>query len=168
MHIGLGHISGSNYVATPGSAPTAAQLRDTKGTTLDFQAQGALGGKDISFYANYGKANAGSAARMNAYNGSRVTDRKTFIIAADYSVIPHVLSIGAAYRAANTGKSAAQNTAGAGDKDNAFTVQAVYDLYQNVALHAVYKTQSGSAYNAGGTQATAAKDLTTLMLEVAW
>lgn len=175
MHIGGGFISGTNYVVpTPGVAPVAANLRDTKGTTLDFQAQGQLGGKDISFYANYGKANAGTAGMFNAYNGTRVTDRKAYVIAVDYSVISHVLHLGAAYRNANTGRTAAQLAAGAGDKQNAFTVQAVYDLYQNVALHLVHSMQSGSAYNVGGTQAAAmaaggvGKNMTTFMLEAAW
>ncbi|MDP4027599.1 MAG: hypothetical protein Q8P42_01320 [Gallionella sp.] len=41
---------------------------------------------------------------------------------------------------------------------------------QNVALHAACKTQSGSTYNAGGTQggAAVAKDVIVPMLEAAW
>ena len=48
--------------------------------------------------------------------------------------------------------------------DDAMTVTAVYDLYQNVALHANYSTYSGSAYNAPGS----VTNLLTLMLEAAW
>ena len=87
--------------------------------------------------------------------GSRLSASTT--IGADYSVIPHVLSIGAAYRNATNGGAATANG------DNAWTVQAVYDLYQNVALHANYSKMSGSAHTA-----TSQNNLTTLMLEMAW
>jgi hypothetical protein len=168
MLVGGSFYSGSNYVAVA-AAPVAANLRETKATALDLQAQGQLGGKDISFYANYAKV-PGSAvgATANLWNAA-VTDEKAFVIAADYSVIPHVLSLAASYRSANDG-----GAVGVPDKNNAVTLQAVYDLYQNVALHAVHTMQSGSAYGVTGTRAAnmlaggAGKNLTTLMLEVAW
>ena len=85
-------------------------------------------------------------------------DRKATTIGVDYSVIPHLLHIGAAYRTADTG--AAANVNG----DDAWTIQAIYDLYQNVALHAYYMSYSGSSRNAANAQ----KNETMLMLEAAW
>ena len=182
MHIGAGIINGSNYQLQTGSSiVTLGQRVDVKAHTLDFQAQGQLGGKDTSFYINYAKAPASTtgctapvvgtvapAIPCNMYN-TKATDRKAWVIAGDYSVIPHVLSIGAAYRNAHDG-----GTAGQADQNNAFTITAVYDLYQNVALHLNHMMQSGNAWNTGGTQAgnlaanKNGKNLTTFMLEASW
>jgi len=188
LHIGAGFINGSNYQLQTGNVPvTLGQKVDVKGQTLDFQAQGQLGGKDTSFYINYAKAPASTtgctapaagavapAIPCNMYNATGVTDKTAWVIAGDYSVIQHTLSIGAAYRMATDSKTAAQQTAGAGDKNNAFTVTAVYDMYQNVALHLNHTMQSGNAWNAGGTQVgnlavnKNGKNMTTLMLEASW
>ena len=169
MHIGAGFVSGDNYQTAGDVAATAADLKQVKGHTFDFQAQGQLGGKDTSFYFNYAKTPGTAAgARVNYYN-TKATDKKAWIIAGDYSVIPHVLSIGGGYRNANDG-----GNIGQADKNNAVFVTAVYDLYQNVALHLNHTMQSGNAYNTGGTKAGnmavggAGKNVTTLMLEAAW
>lgn len=169
MHIGAGFVSGDNYATDGDVVATAADLKQVKGHTLDFQAQGQLGGKDTSFYFNYAKAPGTAAgARVNYYN-TKATDKKAWVIAGDYSVMPHVLSLGAGYRNAHDG-----GAVGQADKNNAFFVTAVYDLYQNVALHLNHTMQSGSAYNVGGTKAGnmlvggAGKNVTTLMLEASW
>ena len=158
MVVGLGKMSGSSY------SNIALAKVDTDQTFFDFQAQGEVAGKELGVYFQHAKAPAGQGV-SNAYNGSVCAvgavcnpDRKATTIGADYTVIPHALSIGAAYRQADTGGAAATNG------DDAWTVTAVYDLYQNVAFHLNYSSYSGSAHNA----ATSVKNLTTLMLEAAW
>ena len=169
LHIGAGFVSGDNYATAGDVVATAADLKQVKGQTLDFQAQGQLGGKDTSFYVNYAKAPGTAVGGRANYFNNRVTDKKAWVIAGDYSVIPHVLSIGAGYRNAHDG-----GNAGQADTNNAFFITGVYDLYQNVALHLNHTMQSGSAYNVGGTKAGnmvaggAGKNVTTLMLEAAW
>lgn len=179
MVVGAGSMSGTSGT---GAFTTAANIVETRQTFFDFQAQGEVGGKELSVYAQHASAPAapGAAAvaaavgapakaaataanvaagiaSTNSYN-SGINTRKAWTIGADYSVIPHVLSIGAAYRNAKNG--GAVNA----DGDNAVTVTAVYDLVQNVALHLNYSSYSGSSRNAVGAQ----KNLTTFMLEAAW
>ena len=154
MVVGLGKMSGSSF-----SNITAAKL-DTDQTFFDFQAQGEVAGKELGVYFQHAKAPRTLAG--NAYSGAAGgvgnPDKKATTIGADYTVIPHALSIGAAYRNADSGAAATVNG------DDAWTVTAVYDLYQNVAFHLNYSSYSGSAHNAVG----AVKNLTTLMLEAAW
>jgi hypothetical protein len=171
MHIAVGQASGTSY------NDAAATKMETKGTVADFQAQGALGEMETSFYAQYATVPAGasaSAGSTSLWGGSRVTAKKAITLGGDFTVIPHTLTVGAAYRIANTGVTAAQQAAGAGDKDNSLTFTAIYDLFQNVALHINHSMRSGSSYNSTGTNAGATapggsgKTLTTLMLEAAW
>jgi len=160
MVVGLGKSSGTSYSGA-GVLPL-----DTDQTFFDFQAQGEVGGKELGVYFQHAKAPA--TVNGNDYNPAGVVgnpDKKATTIGADYSVIPHVLSIGAAYRNADNGAAATVNGS------DAWTVTAVYDLYQNVALHANYSSYSGSAHNlAAGVARTnaTAKSLLTLMLEAAW
>ena len=158
MVVGLGKMSGSSAnISGAGTTQTAVQTV-TDQTFFDFQAQGEVGGKELAVYAQHSKAPMTAiVGAQSAYNKKNVTDKKATTIGVDYSVIPHVLSIGAAYRNATNGGAATANG------DNAWTVQAVYDLYQNVALHANYSKMSGSAHTA-----TSQNNLTTLMLEMAW
>ena len=152
MVLGAGRMSGSSF-----SNGLSAEVV-TDQTFFDFQAQGEVGGKELSVYAQHSKAPMTAVVgAVSAYNVRNVTDRKAWTLGVDYSVIPHALSIGAAYRNAESGAVATANG------DNAWTVQAVYDLYQNVALHAVYSKMSGSAHTA-----TTENNLLTLMLEMAW
>jgi len=111
-------------------------------TGFDVQAHGAFAGMETGLY--FTNASIG--------NGSKV---KATTFGADVTVIPHALSLGAAYRA---------GTNGTGKSDNAVTLTAVYDLVQNVALHANYSMYSGDAYTAAGVS----KSLFTGMLEAAW
>jgi hypothetical protein len=178
MHIGIGKASGTSWVSGGGVAPATHSQVKTEGTVVDFQGQGAIGEMETSVYAQYAVAPKSSGAIANQFNGRDGTDRKAITVGADFSVIPHTLHVGAAYRVANTGLTVAQQTAGAGDKDNSLTITAVYDLFQNVALHANYSMRNGSSYDAGGTNdattvnpvtgAKGAKNLMTLMLEAAW
>ena len=162
MVVGLGKMSGSSYssldIGTP-LVPAIIGKLDTDQTFFDFQAQGEVGGKELGVYFQHAKAPRTLAG--NAYSGAAGgvgnPDKKATTIGADYTVIPHALSIGAAYRNADSG--AAANANG----DNAWTVTAVYDLYQNVAFHANYSKYNGSAHTAA-----TVNNLLTLMLEAAW
>ncbi len=155
---GVGNMSGSSF---DGGLEVA-----TEQTFVDFQAHGEVGGMEAGVYAQYATAPV-NTAMTNVYNITQsagvtidgVTDRKAMTIGADFTVIPHVLSLGAAYRMAENGLAANVNG------DDAITLNVVYDLHQNVALHAIYSTYSGSYYDANPTKAT---NLLTLMLEAAW
>lgn len=130
-------------VATPVDASAESYTMTKEAATgVDVQAHGAIAGMETGLY--FANASIG--------NGSKV---KATTFGADVTVVPHTLSLGAAYRA---------GTNGAGKSDNAVTLTAVYDLVQNVALHANYSMYSGDAYSAAGT----AKSLFTGMLEAAW
>lgn len=171
MHIGLGISSGTNWRgATPAgvtvttlgavtAVPSTSGVQvDTKATVLDFQGQTQLAGKDFSLYASYAKAPGQAAATVikNMWNAN-VNSKTAWAIGADYSVIPNVLHLGGSILRGDNGTALGFN------KDNAWMVQGIYDLAQNVALHAVYKRNSGSRYVTG-----IATDMTTLMLEAAW
>jgi hypothetical protein len=170
-HIGVGQASGTSF----GNQAGGPIKYETKGTVVDFQGQGEVAGMETSLYAQYANAPATAAGTgaTSLYN-SKVTARKAVTLGADFSVIAHTLHVGAAYRIANTGVTAAQQAAGAGDKDNSLTLTVVYDLFQNVALHVNHSMRSGSSYNATGTNAAATavggsgKTLTTFLLEAAW
>jgi len=170
MHIGAGFASGSSNISNGAGLFTTT---NTKLTVIDAQAFGEVGGKDLGVYFTYASApGAVVGAVANQYNAGTMTKR-AYTIGADYSVIPHTLHLGAAYRNANTGR-ADVVTAG-NESDNPLTVQAIYDLYQNVALHATYSKYSGSAYNVGNSKGAPAiggvwngTSKTTLMLEAAW
>jgi hypothetical protein len=157
LHIGLGLASGSNYCNTDGTPAVAADKCDTKGNVFDVQAQGAIADMESSFYLQTSTANKSTATMPNSFNSSTLNDKKATTIGADISVIPHTLHVGAAYR---KGKAADA----AGSKDDAITLTAVYDLFQNVALHANYSKYSGPAYDVAG----ASNSLLTMMLEAAW
>ena len=155
---GGGAMRGSSLTTDPtipAPTPPAAVLIDTRQTFLDLQAHGMVGGQDLGVYAQY--ASAPATANGNAYNPQgALRDRKAWTIGGDYSVIPHSLSIGVAYRNARNGRAA--------DGDNAITLTAVYNLAQNVSLQTNHSQYGGSAHNA----ANATTRLTTLMLEAAW
>jgi hypothetical protein len=150
--IGVGRMSGSSYSNVDG-----AQV-DTDQTFFDAQFQGEVAGKELGVYIQHAKAPA--TVNGNAYNSGAMgnPDRKATTIGADYTVIPHVLSVSLAYRSARTGGAAGT------DGDNATTIGLVYDLTQNVALHAGYMSYSGSAHNA----ATSVKHQYMGMLEAAF
>lgn len=178
MHIGAGMASGTSSCADPLAAvPQAhgpANDCDTKGTVVDFQAQGAVAEMETSLYAQYSSAPATSASGANGgnmFNASTLNSKTALSVGADFSVIPHTLHVGVSYLTGNDGKATAADS----DKVTSLTLAAVYDLYQNVALHLNHSMRSGSAYNAGtGTRAAetlpggVGKTLTTFMLEAAW
>jgi hypothetical protein len=162
-HIAVGMASGSNYLA-PAAAATKV---DTKGSVIDVQLQGSIAEMETSFYFSTMTAGKSSATTSNHFNYSTLNDRKATVIAGDVTVIPHTLSLGLAYRKGTNADAAASS-------NNAVTVTAIYDLFQNVALHANYSKYSGtkasSSYGVGTDygSGTTKDSLMTLMLEAAW
>jgi len=164
MVVGFGVMGGESLV-TDGGNPIpggVASLWETRQTYADFQAHGSVGNNDLGVYAQYAKAPIVTTAAVGSIYGSTnlagATDRKAFTLGADYSVIPNVLSLGAAFRKANNGAVATVNG------DDALTFTAVYDLAMNVALHANYSKYKGTSRNAVGDQTS----MYTLQLEAGW
>ncbi|MEW6314073.1 MAG: hypothetical protein AB1513_08555 [Pseudomonadota bacterium] len=164
----------------------AGNNQDTKATSIDAQAHGAVSGLPMGVYFTYAKAPAGNANNSNLFNPALVAtggqDRKAWTVGADLSVIPNKAHIGAAVRRANTGAAVRRaNTGaavggvvgGANESDNSWSLMGIYDLAQNIALHVNYSKRSGSAYDVGNsldkTVAGSVGDtLTTFLLEMAW
>lgn len=164
MVVGAGVMGGESLVTdTSLTSPVVASLWETKQTFADFQAHGAVGQNALGVYAQYAKAPvvSNTLAVGNIY-GAGVTDRKAFTLGADYSVIPNVLSLGAAYRNAKNGDVATING------DDAFTFTAIYDLALNVALHANYSKYRGSAHDTTLANPNPVTNQYTLSLEAAW
>jgi hypothetical protein len=135
-------ISGNSSVDA-----TVATVVPTKGTGFSAQAMGEVAGMEAAFYGQHSKVDAGSWAGDALLAGEKTATT----LGADFTVIPHVLSLGAAVRSAkNTNVS-----------DNATTFTAVYDLAQNVAVVANYTKYSKVQGNNGD-------NLLTMMLEAAW
>ena len=171
---GVQFLSGDSYVDTDGLVVGAGTLGapgagtelgaatfkqvSTKATGIDAQAHGEVAGMEAGFYGAYAKGDAGA----NSFYG----DKKAATIGADFTVIPHTLSLGAAYRNAKNGTA----------NDNAYTLTAIYDLAQNVALHAdftKYSEKQGLKVKNADTGETkfvggSFDNLVTLMLEAAW
>jgi len=122
---------------------------DTNAVGASAQAHGELAGMEAGFYASWAKAAAGAESLYATNPGAK----KAFALGADVTVIPHTLSLGAAYRGASNGK--------AGSNDDAVTLTAVYDLAQNVAFHADWTSYKDD-------QGTDGDSLFTGMLEAAW
>lgn len=178
MQVGLGFISGTNYIAqTLGTPVTAADKVDTKARSLDFQAFGKVGENDLSVYATYAVvpyiAPVVGGTNGNAYSDrdgdafgiqtAGINDIKAFTLGAEYSVIANTLHLGGAYRSAKNGDVAAL------EGDNSITLTAVYSFRQNVALQINHSMRSGSSYDAGGANDTTTavnngKSLTTFLL----
>ena len=185
---GVGKMSGTSTagatLAVDANLTAAATVAadgvriQTDQTFFDFQAQGEVGGRELGVYVQH--ANAPDTVNGNVYNGTVLvaaaagttgsSDRKAWTIGADYSVLPHVLTIGAAYRNAKTGQNitAADVALGRGVNNNAVTLTAVYDLYQNVAFHVNHSQYSGNNTITRSTGAVQQKNLTTFMLEAGW
>ncbi|MGC2047627.1 MAG: hypothetical protein WA635_03325 [Gallionella sp.] len=160
MVVGAGVMGGESLLTDGGAiSPAIATLWETKQTFADFQAHGLLGKNDLGVYAQYAKAPiVNNTLAVGSVYGAGLTDRKAFTLGADYSVIPNVLSLGAAYRNARNG--AAETVNG----DDALTFTAVYDLAMNVSLHANYSKYKGTSRNAAGDQTS----MYTLQLEAGW
>ncbi|MBI5439049.1 MAG: hypothetical protein HY936_08930 [Nitrosomonadales bacterium] len=173
---GFGIMSGASEVVAGGTVGTAnSAIYEARGHFLDAQAHGMLGGKDIGLYANYAKAprlggicqtsvagvGTQGATGCNLFNQGAF-DRWAWAVGVDYSIIPHTLHLGAAYRDGRRG--AAGQVAGASGTDKSTMVQAIYDFTQNVAFHAIYSSRTGSRY----APTAAGQNESMFMLEAAW
>ncbi len=120
-------LTGDNY----GAGSTVIQ---TKGSGFTAQANGEVAGMEASFYGQYAK--------------NDIAALKAATLGADFTVVPHTLSVGAAYRKATGG-------------DDAFTLTAIYDLAMNVAVHANFTKYSNKQGTNGDQQIIG-------LLEAAW
>jgi len=132
-----------NILSGSAHSNTEAAKRDYKGTGFTAQGHGEVAGMETGLYATYAKGSAGGV----------FGDAKAMTLGADFTVIPHALSLGAAIRTAT-------KTDGV-TSDNATTFTAVYDLAQNIAIVANY-TKYATVQGADGDA------LFTGMLEAAW
>lgn len=164
MVIGAGQESGSSY-SNQGATSTGGNgvEVESKQTFVDFQAQGDIGGMEAELYVQNANAPVCTvAARADCAHNTGTFARTATTIGGEVGVIPHVLTVGAAYRSAKNG--VADGTTGKSRTDDALTLVAVYDLVQNVALHATYIKYSGTnATRVGGTTSRFLG-----MLEAAW
>lgn len=164
---GVGKESGTSY------GNVAGFEIETNQTFADVQVHTAIADMETAIYAQYvnAPASATGSTAINAHNaretaaGSGVwvngtKDRTAFSIGGEVAVIPHALYLGGAYRDAKTGRADAN---GAVYTDKAVTLTAVYDLVQNVALHANYTTYSGTEATRSGKKSEFLG-----MLEAAW
>jgi hypothetical protein len=154
---GVGSESGASY-DNLGGVKTEA-----KETFADFQMHGDIADMTSGIYAQYAKAPACTDATVGAcVHNDKTLDRTAFSIGGEMVVVPHTLVLSAAYRDAKTGR--ATVTGGTTSyTDKAVTMGAIYELAQNVELHAVYVSYSG-------TEAARAKKTSEFigMLEAAW
>lgn len=173
MHLGGQIWTGSNYAQSPTLSNTLVPV-STRAAALDFQAFGSVLDKDFAFYSTWSKSPAGSATKPNILNvgGSfdpakfHLNERSAFTVGVDYSVIQNVLHVGAAFRSAkNGGMSGSLAILGNNFSDNAITLTSVYNLAQNIELHANHSVYYGSLYD---TAQPTGNLLTTIMLQAAW
>lgn len=151
--INTGVQSWSGTVVAGGANQNATDIKPNA-LAVDFQAFGEVAGMETGIYATWGRTPTDSSS-TEGFDA----DRNAMTVGADFSVIPHVLHLGAAYRTATRNASAATSL-----KDNSITGMAIYDLTQNVALHVNHSMRSGDVADAGSTE----KTLTTFLLEAAW
>lgn len=166
---GIGIMAGSSELSGAGTAGTvdSAMVR-TEARFADLQVQGQVGGRDMSLYATYARAPAdgsSSGFRPQMFNTGTMI-KSAIAVGVDYSIVPHALHIGGAYRMGKTGVASVADPS-VSTTDNALMLQAIYDLTQNVALHATAASRSGSKYSEAPTTAVGAKEYI-LMLEAAW
>jgi hypothetical protein len=159
---GVGSESGAsadNMTAVNG-AGSAATKTEAKQTFADLQVHGDIAGMTSGIYAQYANAPACKEAGVACVHNDKTLDRTAFSIGGEMVVVPHTLVLSAAYRDAKTGRA---NASGASYTDKAVTVGAIYELTQNVELHANYVSYSG-------TEATRANKTSEFlgMLEAAW
>jgi len=154
-----------NVVAVPAVASVPGSgVVSTEARFADLQAHGQVGGNDMGFYVTYAVApNANAGGKAQLYNAGAF-DKSAMAVGVDYSLVPHTLHVGGAYRMGKTGKPSPTD-ATVSATDNSLMLQAIYDMTQNVALHATASTRNGTKYSAAG--ATGAKEYL-LMLEAAW
>ncbi|NOU01068.1 MAG: hypothetical protein HOO95_05785 [Gallionella sp.] len=158
-------ITGDPFITPPTVLPVDSALFRTEATSADIQAHGQVAGKDIGVYITYASSPATSAGeRFNLFN-TGAKDKSAFALGVDYSVIPRTLNVGAAYRIGETGMPSTANPSQS-RTDDAFMLQAIYNLKQNMSLHATGATRNGTKYSED--TSAVGKNEIILMLEGAW
>lgn len=130
-----------------------------RATVIDAQLQGDVAGMPLGVYVSYGTAPVGS--QFNLGGAAALNSASSFNVTGELGVIPHVATVQLAVRSAKDGAAA-----GVGNANNAVMLGATYELAQNVELSLTTTSNSGSAWNVGGSRAAmTGKTETTLMLE---
>lgn len=163
---GVSMISGSSELENAGIANIRdSGLVNTEATAADFQAHGQVAGKDMGVYVTYASAPADTGTQPQLFNtGTKA--KNAFAFGVDYSIIPRTLHIGGAYRIGQTGVASTANSS-VSRTDDAFMLQAIYNLRQNMSLHATGALRNGTKYSEAPTTAVGKKEVI-LMLEGAW
>jgi hypothetical protein len=149
-----------------GAGPGVEQVK-TKGWAIDAQAQGAVAGMPLGVYLAHAKAPGSSAGAAPNHFNREAHARTATSITAELGVIPAKVTLMASLRRADDGSAASSS-------DNAFSLGATYQMYQNVQLQAVHSTRQKSAgvgrYGPtdSATGAVGGGALTTLMLSAAY
>lgn len=162
---GIGIMSGSSELDGAGTVNVIdSGLINTEATSADLQAHGQLAGKDTGMYVTYANAPADTGTKPQLFNtGTKA--KNAFAFGVDYSIIPSTLHIGGAYRIGQTGVASTANPSSS-RTDDAFMLQAIYKLRQNMALHATGALRSGTKYSEDSS--AVGKKEVILMLEGAW
>ena len=123
-----------------------------KATVVDAQMQGDWGAMPVGVYASYGTAAVSTATETNPF-GAAVggQTRTSFNLAAEVGVVPHIVSVQVAIRAAKNGVDAGTAStgvaSGTSQTDNALMFGVHYELAQNIGLSWHHTAQSGTAWN---------------------
>lgn len=126
-------------------------------TVFDVQAQGEVAGLSTGIYASYGQAPVASMfGGQGAANAAKATSLN---VGVDVNV-GHEIIARAAVRQAKSGAD--------GKADNALMYGVIYELAQNVELHATHTNNFGDHYKAaaGGVGAQTGRATTSLLAEV--
>ena len=174
IHAGGQLWAGENYAQDSLNVLTPVS---TRAMALDAQLFSSYDGHDFALFTTWAKSPGGSVSRPNILNVGalknthdvaqyRLNERSAFTIGGDYSVLPNILHVGGAFRAAKTGgNTGALAVIGTNHSDNAITLTAVYSLAQNIELQANHSYYFGTLYDVA--QPTG-KLLSTIMLQAAW
>jgi len=115
----------------------------TKGWAIDGQAQGSVAGMPLGVYLAHAKApgTSAGAASPNLFN-ARPNARTATTVTAELGVLPNKATVIVAYRKADNG-------AASSGSDNAFTLGATYQIYQNVQLQLAHSSRQKGANGVG-------------------
>lgn len=127
---------------------------------VDAQAQGTVADLPLGVYITYASAGKSKSGEIsNTFNSSVNKDKTAWTITGELGVVPHRLTVAAAYRGGNNGD---PNNDGL-DSDNATTLGLVYNPTQNLQVQLNNSWLSGDVPNT-----STGKTLTTLMLFAAF
>jgi hypothetical protein len=147
--VGVQNFSGDPVKGAVAGGVNLSGTQKAAATIFDAQAQGELAGLPVGLYASMGSAAADSTGTTsNPYNGGTEV-RSAFGMLAEVGVVPGTLMVDVGMMIAKTG---VKDASGTNETDNSMTVGAKYKLAQNMKLGFAYTTNSGTAYDNGGSQ----------------